>query len=248
MCSAVAERFQASPFVEGHAALKYLPMVKAMAHRLLARMPKELDPQDLVNAGIVGLLQAMRDFDPSRNVRLQTYAYVRIRGAMLDALREHDWVPRTFRDCYKKYIQSIQKLAERLGRQPDAEEIREALGLSDEMYEAFLERARPLSFLSLEDLPLSREAIEGISKSTFSARMRDPGQSAELTEVRDHLAKAIDVLPEKERRVVQLYYYEELNMKEIGKVLGVGESRVCQIHTQALMRLKAWMQHQGYPK
>ena len=243
----------AGPFQESSkevlpSAIEFLPLVKSLAYRLLARMPQKLEAQDLINAGIVGLLQAIRDYDPSRNSRLETYAYVRIRGAMLDAMRQQDWVPRSFRDRYKRYVQTIQQLAKRLGRQPDDDEISGALDLSRQEYEAFLERARPLSFLSLDDLPLSKQGQEGLSKSSLSSRLSDPGECAELREVRNVLGRAIDALPERERRVVQLYYYEELNLKEIGKVLGVGESRVCQIHTQALMRLKALLNELGFGK
>ena len=241
----------AGPFQEASkevlpSAMEFLPLVKGLAYRLLARMPQKLEPQDLINAGIVGLLQAIRDYDPSRNSRLQTYAYVRIRGAMLDAMRQQDWVPRSFRDRYKRYVYTIQQLVKQLGRQPDDDEIFSALGLSREEYDAFLERARPLSFLSLDDLPLSKQGLEGLSKNNLSSRMADPGECAELREARNLLSKAIHLLPERERRVVQLYYYEDLNLKEIGKVLGVGESRVCQIHTQALMRLKASLKEQGF--
>ncbi len=238
MRKASAERFQGFHAEDEDSILAYLPLVKWIAYRLSVRLPANLDLQDLISAGTVGLLQAMRDFDPSRNNRFETYASIRIRGAMLDALREQDWVPRSFRDRYKKYVQCIDALGKKLGRPPDADEIRKDLGLTWKEYEAFLSRARPLSFLSLEDLHLSHGGVEALACGGATGAAMDPGVATELREVRDKLAEAIDSLPERERLIIQLYYFEELNQKEIGKVLEVGESRVCQLLGQALMRLK----------
>lgn len=237
MGNGVAE-YCPEPGKEDQSVLQYLPLVKGIAYRLAVRMPHRAEMQDLISAGVVGLMQAMRDYDPSRNNRFQTYAYIRIRGAMLDSIREQDWVPRSFRDRYKQFIQVIHDLSNRLGREPEEEEIREALEMTPEEYATFLEKARPLSFLSLDDLPLSRDALEGLARNPYASAVAGPGESAELQEVRQSLGDALDKLPEREKLVIQLYYFNELNLKEIGKVLGVGESRVCQIHTQALMRLK----------
>jgi len=238
MRKATAERFRDLQQGEEDSILEHLPLVKWIAGRLAVRLPCNLEVQDLISAGMLGLLQAVRDFDPSRKNRFETYASIRIRGAMLDAIREQDWTPRSFRDRYKKYIHSIHALGTRLGRPPEENEIREELGLSQEQYEVFLVRARPLSFLSLEDLHLCQRSLEEMPEKGFRAKSTDPGAEAELQEVRDILARAIDSLPERERRIIQLYYFHELNLKEIGKVLGIGESRVCQLQAQALMRLK----------
>jgi RNA polymerase sigma factor for flagellar operon FliA len=233
-----AERLRDLKGDEEESILEHLPLVKWIAYRLAVRLPYNLEVQDLISAGALGLLQAMRDFDPSRKNRFQTYASIRIRGAMLDAIREQDWTPRSFRDRYKKHVHSIQQLGRRLGRPPDDEEIREDLGLSEEQYQAFLVRARPLSFLSLEDLHLSPKAVEEMCGKASRDKTTDPGVAAEYQEAREILADAIDSLPEREARIIQLYYFEELNLKEIGEVLGIGESRVCQLQAQALMRLK----------
>lgn len=238
MRKASAERLRDLHKKEEDSILVHLPLVKWIAYRLAVRLPYNLEVQDLISAGTLGLLQAMRDYDPSRKNRFETYASIRIRGAMLDAIREQDWTPRSFRERYKKYIHIIHELGKRLGRPPDDDEIRGELGLSQDGYETFLERARPLSFLSLEDLQLSQRTLEEVPEKVFRARSMDPGVAAELQEVRELLAEAIDSLPERERKIIQLYYFEELNLKEIGKVLGVGESRVCQLQAQALMRLK----------
>ena len=238
MKKASVARFQNLQREEEESVLAYLPLVKWIAYRLAVRLPYNLEVQDLISAGSLGLLQAMRDYDPSRKNRFETYASIRIRGAMLDAIREQDWTPRSFRDRYKKYVQSIQALGKRLGRPPEDDEIRAELGLSQKQYEAFLVRARPLSFLSLEDLHLSPKTVGEWLEKGSRDKATDPGVAAEYQEVRDILADAIDSLPEREARIIQLYYFEELNLKEIGKVLGIGESRVCQLQAQALMRLK----------
>ncbi len=238
MGKASAQRLQDLGRDEEESILEHLPLVKWIAYRLAVRLPYNLEVQDLISAGTLGLLQAMRDFDPSRKNRFQTYASIRIRGAMLDAIREQDWTPRSFRDRYKKYVHSIQELSRRLGRPPEDDEIRVELGLSDDQYQDFLVKARPLSFLSLEDLHLSPKAVEEMAGKVSRDKRNDPGLAAEFGEVRDMLADAIDSLPEREARIIQLYYFEELNLKEIGKVLGIGESRVCQLQAQALMRLK----------
>ena len=238
MRKASAERFQELLKEEEDSILVHLPLVKWIAYRLAVRLPYNLEIQDLISAGTLGLLQAMRDFDPSRKNRFETYASIRIRGAMLDAIREQDWAPRSFRDRYKKYVHSIHELGKRLGRAPEDDEIRVELGLSQEQYASFLTRARPLSFLSLEDLQVSQRSLDEGPGKVSHAKTVDPAVAAELQEVRELLAGAIDSLPEREQRIIQLYYFEELNLKEIGKVLGIGESRVCQLQAQALMRLK----------
>lgn len=218
--------------------LENLSLVRRIAYRLSVQMPKELEVRDLIGAGMIGLVQAARDYDPSHKSSFKTYATIRIRGAILDAVREQDWVPRSVRERYKKYTHAIRELEERLGRPPEDDEIRTALDLSKKSYATFLEKARPLSFLKLEDLPLAGQpaGAEGAVDSAFPAN--DPRAFAEFKEARDLLSVALDSLPDKEQKVIQLYYYEELNLKEIGQVLGIGESRVCQLHTQALMRLK----------
>jgi RNA polymerase sigma factor for flagellar operon FliA len=238
MRKSAAESFQDLLQDEEASILDHLPLVKWIAYRLAVRLPHNLEVQDLISAGTLGLLQALRDFDPSRKNRFETYASIRIRGAMLDAIREQDWAPRSFRDRYKRYVHSIHALEKRLGRPPEDDEIRKELGLTLDQYHEFLARARPLSFLSLEDLHLSQKVLEEVPSKACQVRSVDPAVAAEVQEVRELLAEAIESLPEREQRIIQLYYFEELNLKEIGKVLGIGESRVCQLQAQALMRLK----------
>ncbi len=229
---------------EQEAVLSYLPLVRQIAGRLALRLPPGIETQDLVGAGVLALIQALRELDASRKETGQAYVAIRVRGPCWDAIRKHDRVPRAVRDRYRQYVRAIRSLENRLGRPPDEQEIRGELGLSEEAYRVFLDQARPLSFLQLEELTLSERALEEITREKRSPDALSPESSAEWREIHAILARAIDALPERERLVIELYYYEELNLKEIGALLGVGESRVCQLHTQALLRLKARLQRE----
>lgn len=229
---------------EQESVLSYLPLVRQIASRLALRMPPGLETQDLVGAGVLALIQALRELDASRKETGQAYVAIRVRGAMLDAIRKHDRIPRAVRDRYRQYVRAIRALENRLGRAPDEQEIRCELGLSEEAYQMFLDQARPLSFLQLEELSLSERALEEIARGKRAPDALSPESSAEWREIHAILGRAIDALPDRERLVIELYYYEELNLKEIGALLGVGESRVCQLHTQALLRLKARLQRE----
>jgi len=238
-----AWRSQAAPVPsEQETVLSYLPLVRQIAGRLAMRMPPGLETQDLVGAGVLALIQALRELDASRKETGQAYVAIRVRGAMLDAIRKHDRVPRAVRDRYRQYVRAIRLLENRLGRAPDEQEIRSELGLSEEAYRVFLDQARPLSFLQIEEMSLSERALDEIARERKALDALSPESSAEWREIHAILSRAIDALPERERLVIELYYYEELNLKEIGALLGVGESRVCQLHTQALLRLKARLQ------
>jgi RNA polymerase sigma factor for flagellar operon FliA len=220
--------------------MKYAPLVKNIVGRLAARLPIDVaDKEDLVNVGIMGLMTALDKFDKTRNVQFETYASFRIRGAVLDELRMKDWVPRATRSKDNKLESAIFALRKRLGRAPGEEEIAEHLGISLEDYYKLLDEARCVSLISTENLPpdylerYSRDDImEEISKG-------NPLNSLVKMEVKDKLKKAIDQLPEKERLVLSLYYYEEMTMKEAGRVMDLTESRVCQLHAQAVLRLKS---------
>jgi RNA polymerase sigma factor for flagellar operon FliA len=220
--------------------MKYAPLVKNIVGRLAARLPIDVaDKEDLVNVGIMGLMTALDKFDKTRNVQFETYASFRIRGAVLDELRTKDWVPRATRSKDNKLESAIFALRKRLGRAPGEEEIAEHLGISLEDYYKLLDEARCVSLISTENLPpdyLERyrrdDIMEEISKG-------NPLNSLVTMEVKDKLKKAIDQLPEKERLVLSLYYYEEMTMKEAGRVMDLTESRVCQLHAQAVLRLKS---------
>jgi len=218
---------------------QYAPLVKIIASQLAIKLPPHIDVNDLISVGITGLLEAIERIDPSRGVRLESYLSLRIRGAMLDELRRRDWVPRSIRQKVKQLEEEYSKVEARLGRAPTEEEMAESFGMELDAYQRFLQEASGATILSFEDLGFSKNGEErDILECIADPNAYNPFNQVNFLEVRDILAQAIDELPEKERLVLSLYYYEELNLKEIGKILGVTESRVCQLHSQALLRLK----------
>ena len=220
--------------------MKYAPLVKNIVGRLAARLPIDVaDKEDLVNVGIMGLMTALDKFDKTRNVQFETYASFRIRGAVLDELRTKDWVPRATRSKDNKLESAIFALRKRLGRAPGEEEIARHLSISLEDYYKLLDEARCVSLISTENLP--PDYLERYSRDDIMDEISkgNPLNSLVKMEVKDKLKKAIDQLPEKERLVLSLYYYEEMTMKEAGRVMDLTESRVCQLHAQAVLRLRS---------
>lgn len=216
---------------------EFAPVIKAMAHRLAFRLPAHLDAQDLISAGVIGLMDALTKYDPAREAKFKTYAEFRIRGAMLDEIRAMDWVPRSVHERIAQ-LQKAQHAAEkRLGRPPTDEELAQELHLSVEELLDFLTRSQGAVLLSIEDLGVQDDA-PAIIRSLIDTRHPDPLAMVVSEDIRRTLARAIAELPEKERLVLTLYYYEELTMKEIGGILKVTESRVCQIHAKAILKLK----------
>lgn len=217
---------------------EFAPTIKYLAYRMAFRLPSYLSAEDLISVGVIGLLDALDRYDPSREVLFKTYAEYRIRGAMLDEIRSLDWIPRSVRDRITALRKASDNLQRRLGRPPTDEEIAASLGLSVEELGDFLVRSQGAVLISLGDLE-----IHDLSPRTLMACLADPDAEDPLaalvhSDTRKTLAKAIEGLAEKERIVLTLYYYEELTMKEIGKVLSVTESRVSQLHSQALIHLK----------
>ncbi|WP_447972089.1 sigma-70 family RNA polymerase sigma factor [Nitrospira sp. Kam-Ns4a] len=218
---------------------EFTPVIKAMAHRLAFRLPAHLDAQDLVSAGIIGLMDAMTKYDPTREAKFKTYAEFRIRGAMLDEIRAMDWVPRSVHERIATLQKCQHELLKRLGRPPTDEELAQELNLSMEELDSFLSRAQGVVLLSVEDLGVQEAEGHAMLRSLVDTQHPDPLSLVVSEDIRQGLARAIESLPEKERLVLTLYYYEELTMKEIGRVLKVTESRVCQIHAKAILKLKA---------
>jgi RNA polymerase sigma factor FliA len=220
--------------------IKYVPLVKNIVGRLASKLPIDVaDKEDLINVGIMGLMSALEKFDKTRNVQFETYASFRIKGAVLDELRAKDWVPRATRSKDNKLENAMAILQKRLGRVPAEDEIAEQLGLSLEEYFKLLDEARCVPLISTEDLPpdyLERYSREDIMEEISAG---NPLSLLVSMEKRNNLKNAIDQLPEKERLVLSLYYYEELTMKEAGQVMDLTESRVCQLHAQAVLRLRS---------
>jgi RNA polymerase sigma factor FliA len=221
--------------------LTYAPLVKYVAGRLGSGLPAHVDDEDLVSYGLLGLIGAIERFDPTREIKFETYALGRIKGAIIDELRSLDWVPRSVRARAREIERSIAELESKLGRAPTDEEIAGKLGTTvEELDDALLEISRT-SIGALDELWTVSAGgdqvalIDTIEDPTGPS----PPSALDATELREAMADAIARLPEREKLVVTLYYYEELTLREIGEVLGVTESRVSQLHTKAILRLKA---------
>lgn len=210
-------------------------LVKRIAHHLAARLPSSVDVDDLMQAGMVGLLEAAGNFDPGRGASFETYAGIRIRGAMLDDIRKHDWTPRSVHHKYRQVTEAIHNIEAEFGRAAEPTEVADRLGLSMDEYHKILNDSASSRLFSLDET-LDEPTLHRPSPASKTAT---PDEELFRSQFHEHLAGAIDDLPERERLVLSLYYEQELNLKEIGKVLDVSESRVCQIHGQAVMRLRA---------
>ncbi len=215
-----------------------LPLIRHIAHRVATRLPANIEMRDLVNAGVLGLLDAVDKFEPDRGVKFKTYAEVRIRGAILDSLRNLDWAPRSLRKKSKDLERTYAELTQKLGRAATDEEVSEALGEDIEDFHALVDQLHGLTVGSFENMGDNEDSDNYINYYPDDGT-NDPYARFETHELTKLLAEAIDTLPEKERLVLSLYYYEEFTMKEIGALLGVNESRVSQLHTKATLRLRA---------
>lgn len=219
---------------------EFAPMIKYVANRIAMRLPPHIEIDDLISVGVLGLIDAIEKFDPNRGAKFKTYAEFRVRGAILDELRSLDWVPRSVRQRAASLDSICQKLQAKLGRPPEDEEIADEMGVSMEEFFATLNDTQCMPILSLEDLGIPKDSGDQQSLLDCLAGKSDadPHTQLRLTELKNVIAKAIDTLPEKERLMISLYYYEELTMKEIGEVLGITESRVSQIHSKAVFKLR----------
>jgi RNA polymerase sigma factor for flagellar operon FliA len=218
---------------------KYLHLVKYVAGRISINLPAHVEINDLVNEGILGLIDAINKYDDSRGVKFETYAITRINGAILDALRALDWVPRAVRQKAREMERIFADLEGKLGRAPDDEEVAGALGISLRDYHALLLKVRGTSVLSLEEFLPNERGHDVTLVDSLKDGGPDPTFILESTEMKGALASAVDSLPPQERTVISLYYFEGLTLKEIKSVLDVSESRVSQIHAQAVIRLRS---------
>jgi len=218
----------------------YVPLVKYVAGRVAVNLPRNVDEGDLVGFGSLGLLDAIERFDPKRGVKFETYAIARIRGAMIDGLRSADWVPVSVRHRSKTIEDVVRNLENRLGRSATDAEIAQELGISLEEYNQRILDLASSSVLSLEDLWQNPEEGESVTKTleVRDDKTPDPLDQAEWTLKKEALAEAIGKLPERERLVITLYYYEGLTVKEIAHIMKVSPSRISQLHTKAVIRLK----------
>lgn len=218
--------------------LTYAPQIKYIAHRLAIRLPPHVEVDDLISAGVIGLIDAIEKFDPGRDIQFKTYAEFRIKGAMLDDLRSQDWIPRSVRQKAAALERSYAEIEQREGRAATNEEVAEALNMTMDAFHDLMSRVKGLSLISIEcgdeDNILNRRIFESLTGDPED----NPLSIIKKKELKQIIARNIEALPESEKMVVSLYYYDELTMKEIGRVLSITESRVSQIHTQAMLRMR----------
>ncbi len=216
---------------------QHADLVKRIAYHLANRLPPSVQVDDLVQAGMIGLLDAARNYDQGRNASFKTYASIRIRGAMLDEIRKNDWIPRSVHTKAKLLAGAIRTVENREGRDARAQEIADELGISLEKYHDLLKSANGKKVLSLDETV--SEDGDGSLMDALPDEAPSPMENMQEQDVKNVLAEAVAGLPERERMVMSLYYDDELNLREIGQVMGVSESRISQIHSQAIIRLQA---------
>jgi RNA polymerase sigma factor FliA len=227
----------AQPAVSEETLREHLPMVRFLALRIRERLPQQVEMEDLISAGIVGLMDALQKFDSTKKVQFRTYAQFRVRGAMLDSLRALDWGPRDLRRKGRAVEEAIRSLSTRLGKAPTENEVAKEMGLDLNAYQQLLGELSGLELGSLNVTPADDVGVEALALIPAGPE-DDPFLQCQSNEMRRLLAEAIAELPERERMVLTLYYYEELTMREVGATMGVVESRVSQLHSAAMARLR----------
>lgn len=228
------------PKVKDQIIVEYAPLVRFIAQKIAARLPANIELDDLISCGVIGLMDAIQKFDPSRDNKFKTYAEFRIRGAILDELRSQDWVPRSVREKSKQLEKAYAKLEREFGRPATDEEMCTELECSMDDFHEMLNKSKSVSLLNIDDSASfnkgDRKLIMGLLEHRRSS---NPFSAVNYKRAQDKIKEGIKQLPEKQRLVLSLYYFEDLNLKEIGQVLDVTESRVSQLHTQAILKLKA---------
>ncbi len=220
--------------------MEYAPLIKFIAYKISMRLPSNIELDDLIASGAIGLMDAIEKYDPSRDNTFKTYAEFRIRGAILDELRNQDWVPRSIRDKAKLLEKTFSQLKNDLGRDATDQEAADKLGLSMDEFHDLVYQVCPVSILSFDN----QTTFSSIDKKSMLGFLEDfkidnPFNELQIKVVKDIIMDSINSLPEKHKIILSLYYYEDLNLKEIGRVLRITESRVSQLHAQAIVRLKA---------
>jgi len=234
---------RATTKIENALVEQYLPLVATVLGRLAMTLPDHVDHDDLRSAGLVGLLQAMRNFDPNSGTSFETYARVRIRGAMLDELRRMDWVPRTVHEKARKVQKIMAQLEQKFGRTPTEKEMAKALELSANEYTELLDEIRPAAFVCLDAVCASESGDSGSLYEVVSDGAEEgPADETSKRELKRIILARLKDLPEMQRKVLALYYGEDLRLREIAEAFGVTESRICQIHAQAILSIRAYLQ------
>lgn len=227
-----------SPEIRENIILEYAPLVKVVAGRLSMYLGYNVEYEDLVSYGIFGLIDAIDKFDCLKDVKFETYASLRIRGAILDQIRKMDWIPRTIRQKQKKIDAAIKEIETKYGRSARDEEIAESLGISDDEYLDWQSQMKITNVVSLNEFLEQGSEVPNEANRSKSSQFDSPEEVIEKDELKKILAEALDLLTEKERKVILLYYYEDLTLKEISNILEVSESRISQLHTRALQKMR----------
>ncbi|MDE2353471.1 MAG: RNA polymerase sigma factor FliA [Betaproteobacteria bacterium] len=217
---------------------EFAPLVKRIAHHLKAKLPGSVEVDDMIQAGMMGLLEAANRYDELRGAQFETYAAQRIRGAMLDELRQSDWLPRSMRRDMRRIEQAIHKLQQLLGKAPSESEIAAEMGMGLTDYQQMLFESRGAQLIYYEDFH-EQDGDDGFFDRHDIGHDPDPLDMLRDSRFRSALIQAIEELPERERMLMGMHYEQEMNLREIGEVMGVSESRVCQLHSQAVARLRS---------
>jgi len=220
---------------------QYQPLVRRLAHHMMAKLPASIQVDDLIQVGLIGLSEALTRYEAAQGVQFETFATQRIRGAMLDELRENDWMSRGSRKSQKEIEKALRLLEHQLGRSPVESEIAAALGLSLEDYQSLLGKVRGTQLVYLEDMARGADDEDSFLDRHVADADADPMSMLRDQRLQQSLVAAIKNLPDREQYIMSMYYEQDMNLKEIALVLGVTESRVCQLHSQSIARLRAKM-------
>jgi RNA polymerase sigma factor for flagellar operon FliA len=220
---------------------QYVPLVRRLAHHMMAKLPHSIQVDDLIQVGLIGLSEALTRFEANQGVQFETFATQRIRGAMIDELRENDWMSRGSRKSQKEIEGALRRLEHRLGRSPTETEIATELGMSLAEYQSLLYKVKGTQLVYLEDMAGGSEGEDGFLDRHMVDNDSDPLQLLRNQRLRQSLVEAIKNLPEREQYIMSMYYEKDMNLKEIAVVLGITESRVCQLHSQSIARLRSKM-------
>ncbi len=220
---------------------QYMPLVRRLAHHMMAKLPPSVEVDDLIQVGLIGLADALTRFESAQGVQFETFATQRIRGAMLDELRENDWMSRGSRKSQKDIETAMRRVEHRLGRIPKESEIAAELGLSLSDYQSLLGKVRGTQLVYLEDMSRRNEDDDTYLDRHVADTDADPQNMLRDHKLREALVAAIKLLPEREQYIMSMYYEQDMNLKEIAAVLDVTESRICQLHSQSIARLRAKM-------
>jgi RNA polymerase sigma factor for flagellar operon FliA len=235
--------------VEDELVKEHLPLVKSVVGKLAMTLPTHVNQEDLYSAGLVGLLSAIRNYDPTSGASFGSYARLRIRGSIIDELRSLDWVPRSVHAKARKVRTAIEKVEQVVGRVPTEREVATELGLQIGEYRTLLDQVRPTTFVSIDAVNTHDDNNTKLGDAIPDERVKGPDDSAHRSELVELVHAQLEELPEMQRKVLALYYFEDLRLREIAEVFGVTESRICQIHSQAILSIRNYVQRNdlGHP-